>query len=280
VISYTGHLRMMAALQPFFSGAMSKTVNLPESATVGDIQQLLIDSWRSGIKCVAIYRDNCKVSQPLNVGNSTDATGRAPGRSTAATPAEAVAGIVTGTARPTRERLPRTRPSKTFEFRVADCKGFVTVGEYEDGRPGELFLNVSKQGSTLSGIMDAFAISVSHGLQYGVPLEAFVGALVGMRFEPAGMTDDPEVRIANSLVDYLFRRLAIEYLPLDVRESLGVLGTSERVQPTLPGMDDGEVEAPRKPVADAPLCMSCGVAMNRAGSCFVCSECGSTSGCS
>ncbi len=284
VISYSGHLKMMSALQPFFSGAMSKTVNLPEETTVGEIQDLLIDSWRSGIKCVALYRDNCKVSQPLSVGNSTDASRATPSTGApspgAASPADAVAAIAAAAPRPTRERLPRTRPSKTFEFRVADCKGFVTVGEYEDGRPGELFLNVSKQGSTLSGIMDAFAISVSHGLQYGVPLEAFVGALVGMRFEPAGMTDDPEVRIANSLVDYLFRRLAIEYLPLEVRESLGVLGTSERTQPTLPGMEEGEVEPQRKPVTDAPLCMSCGVAMNRAGSCFVCSECGSTSGCS
>jgi ribonucleoside-diphosphate reductase alpha chain len=279
VISYTGHLRMMAALQPFFSGAMSKTVNLPEDTSVEEIETLLIDSWRSGIKCVALYRDNCKVSQPLNVGKS--GAGTAPlATAPAITPEAAVHEVVAAAARPTRERLPRTRPSKTFEFRVADCKGFVTVGEYEDGRPGELFLNVSKQGSTLSGIMDAFAISVSHGLQYGVPLEAFVGALVGMRFEPAGMTDDPEVRIANSLVDYLFRRLAIEYLPHDVRERLGVLGTSERVQPTLPGMDEGEVEQPRRPVTDAPLCMGCGVAMSRAGSCFVCSECGSTSGCS
>jgi ribonucleoside-diphosphate reductase alpha chain len=193
-----------------------------------------------------------------------------------------------------------TRTSKTFEFRVADCKGFVTVGEYEDGRPGELFIRVSKQGSTLAGIMDAFAISVSHGLQYGVPLRAFVGALVGMRFEPAGITDDPEVRIANSLVDYLFRRLALEYLPYDERVELGILGTSERIQPTLPGVEEAGVETHQgadvppdpptrheapvvdvvRPAADAPLCMTCGVQMTRAGSCYVCQECGTTSGCS
>ena len=136
---------------------------------------------------------------------------------------------------PVRQKLPRTRVSKTFEFRVADCKGFVTVGEYDDGRPGEIFVRVSKQGSTLAGIMDAFAISISHGLQYGVPLRSFVEAFTGMRFEPAGMTDDPDIRIANSLMDYLFRRLAIEYLSAEERAELNILTTSERMQPTLPG---------------------------------------------
>ena len=295
VISYGGHLRMMAAIQPFFSGAMSKTVNLPEDTTVDQVEQVLIDAWRTGIKCVALYRDNCKVGQPLSTGRSTAA---------AATPAAAVAQVVEHAPRPVRERLPRTRASRTFEFRVADCKGFVTVGEYVDGRPGELFIRVSKQGSTLAGIMDAFAISVSHGLQYGVPLRAFVEALVGMRFEPAGITDDPEVRIANSLVDYLFRRLALEYLPYDERVELGILGTSERLQPTLPGVEEAGVETHQgadlapdppsvrhdasqgpsvgagRPATDAPLCMTCGIQMTRAGSCFVCQECGTTSGCS
>ena len=301
-ISYGGHLRMMAAIQPFFSGAMSKTVNVPEDTTVDDVEQLLIDAWRSGIKCVALYRDNCKVGQPLTTGKqSADAQGQP----TASTVEQAVVQVVEHVARPVRERLARTRSSKTFEFRVADCKGFVTVGEYADGRPGELFIRVSKQGSTLAGIMDAFAISVSHGLQYGVPLRAFVGALVGMRFEPAGMTDDPEVRIANSLVDYLFRRLALEYIPYEERVDLGILGVSERLQPTLPGVEEaatptvqgadapadpptpaahaaGTPPAPEaiRPAAEAPLCMTCGVAMTRAGSCFVCSECGTTSGCS
>jgi ribonucleoside-diphosphate reductase alpha chain len=286
---------MMSAIQPFFSGAMSKTVNLPEDTTVDEVEQVLIDAWRSGIKCVALYRDNCKVGQPLttgttsSVGEPASVTGR-------------VGAVVEHAARPVRERLPRTRTSRTFEFRVADCKGFVTVGEYEDGRPGELFIRVSKQGSTLAGIMDAFAISVSHGLQYGVPLRAFVDALVGMRFEPAGITDDAEVRIANSLVDYLFRRLALEYLPYDERVEMGILATSERIQPTLPGVEEAAVEtvqgadapsdppsthrpfAPEptavRPSADAPLCMTCGIQMTRAGSCFACQECGSTSGCS
>ena len=296
VISYGGHLRMMAAIQPFFSGAMSKTVNVPEDTTVDQVEQLLIDAWRTGVKCVALYRDNCKVGQPLS-------TGRAGAATAPPTPEVAVAQVVEQAARPVRERLPRTRTSKTFEFRVADCKGFVTVGEYADGRPGELFIRVSKQGSTLAGIMDAFAISVSHGLQYGVPLRAFVDALVGMRFEPAGITDDAEVRIANSLVDYLFRRLALEYLPYEERVEMGILGTSERIQPTLPGVEEAAVETvqggdapsdpptahhamtpvavePSRPSADAPLCMTCGVQMTRAGSCFVCQECGSTSGCS
>jgi ribonucleoside-diphosphate reductase alpha chain len=297
-ISYEGHLRMMAAIQPFFSGAMSKTVNVPEETSVEDIEQLLIDAWRSGIKCVALYRDNCKVAQPLSTAKGATAA--------AGTPAEAANQVVEQVARPVRERLPRSRNSRTFEFRVADCKGFVTVGEYADGRPGELFIRVSKQGSTLAGIMDAFAISVSHGLQYGVPLRAFVAALVGMRFEPAGMTDDPEVRIANSLVDYLFRRLALEYIPYEERVELGILGTSERLQPTLPGVEEAatptvqgtdapadpptppvtptrqpELNAdPIRPAAEAPLCMTCGVQMTRAGSCFVCHECGTTSGCS
>ena len=300
VISYGGHLRMMAAIQPFFSGAMSKTVNVPEHTSVDEIEQLLIDAWRTGIKCVALYRDNCKVAQPLS-------TGTAASNAEPAAVAEVVAELVEHTARPTRERLPRTRSSRTFEFRVADCKGFVTVGEYADGRPGELFIRVSKQGSTMAGIMDAFAISVSHGLQYGVPLRAFVHAFVGMRFEPAGITDDPEVRIANSLIDYLFRRLALEYLPYEERLELGILGTSERLQPTLPGVEEqttptaqgidmaSHPQSPRVPVrleapapeepplglaAEAPLCMQCGIQMTRAGSCYVCGECGTTSGCS
>ncbi len=287
VISHGGHLRMMAAIQPFFSGAMSKTVNLPEATTAEEIEDLLVEAWRSGLKCVALYRDNCKVSQPLNLG-----------RAATESPADQASAVTDASphAQPVRERLPRARSSRTMEFRVADCKGFVTVGEYDDGRPGELFINVSKQGSTLAGIMDAFAISVSHGLQYGVPLESFVGAFVGMRFEPAGMTDDPDVRIANSLIDYLFRRLALDYLPYETREAMGVLGTSERTQPTLPGTDTAGVEnvqghdlpadpptpTPKRNRAqsDAPMCMSCGVAMSRAGSCYVCRECGTTSGCS
>lgn len=240
-ISADGHIAMMAAVQPFLSGGISKTVNLPETATVEDIEDLLIDAWKTGVKAVAVYRDNCKVGQPLSSGSGEDQNEEATEEQSTSTVALAVAGQeleVQTQVVPERKRLPRSRRGRTFEFRVADCKGFVTIGEYEDGRPGEIFVRVSKQGSTLAGIMDAFAISLSHGLQYGVPLSAFVRAFVGMRFEPAGMTDDEEVRIANSLMDYLFRRLAIDYLDYDERAELGIFTTGERLQPTLPGVEE------------------------------------------
>jgi ribonucleoside-diphosphate reductase alpha chain len=312
VIDADGHISMMAACQPFLSGAISKTVNLPETVSVEDVEQLLIRSWRLGLKAVAIYRDNCKVGQPLSATSDDETSNVDPSAGASIKPADieaAVAAAIASAKRvPERERLPRSRSSKTLEFRVADCKGFATIGEYDDGRPGELFVRVSKQGSTLAGIMDAFAIAVSHGLQYGVPLSAYVRAFVGMRFEPAGMTDDPEVRIANSLMDYLFRRLAIEYLSFDERSGLGIYTTEERSQPTLPGVEEAatqsqqglDIEAnPPSAVSEtpaptptptphmaatadpsAPLCMQCGVQMVRAGSCHVCIECGMTSGCS
>ena len=278
-IGAMGHLRMMSAVQPFLSGGISKTVNLAEETTVDELESLLIESWKLGIKAVAVYRDNCKVGQPLSAGKDP----------VAAAPAEPVV------FRGTKEKLPRSRRSRTFEFRVADCKGYATVGEYEDGRPGELFVRVSKQGSTLAGIMDAFAISVSHGLQYGVPLSSYVRGLTGMRFEPAGMTDDPEIRIANSLMDYLFRRLALDYLDPEERAGLGIFSVAERLQPTLPGVEELSVEtvtgqdldpmatppsAASAQDSHAPLCMQCGVRMVRSGSCHACPECGGTSGCS
>lgn len=243
VIHYMGHVRMMGAVQPFLSGAISKTVNLPEQASVADIEDLLVESWKLGLKAVAVYRDNCKVSQPLSVAkkvetaDSPSAVGLPAGTDN---PTQIVEKIVEKVKEksPQRERMPRARRSKTFSFRVAECHGYVTVGEYDDGRPGELFLKVAKQGSTLAGIMDAFAISVSHGLQYGVPLKAFVEMFTSMKFEPNGITDDPDVRMASSLVDYIFRRLALEYLPYEERLSMGVLGTRERLQPTLPGVDE------------------------------------------
>jgi ribonucleoside-diphosphate reductase alpha chain len=320
-IHYLGHVKMMGAVQPFLSGAISKTVNMPEEASVEEIELLLIESWRLGLKAVALYRDNCKVAQPMSAGTD-DSTSTDGDASAAEAVARVVEKIIT---QPVREKLPRSRSSRTFEFRVADCKGFVTVGEYDDGRPGEIFVRVSKQGSTLAGIVDAFAVSLSHGLQYGVPLSAFVEAFVGMRFEPAGMTDDPELRIATSLMDYLFRKLAIMYLDFEERAALGILSTDERTEPTLPGvveqvtetvqgsdlapdppsvpsssvlleqLEIGSGEAPIEPsakdrasahptprgsAADAPFCMTCGVPMRRAGACFVCSDCGTTSGCS
>ncbi len=288
IIEPLGHVKMMSAVQPFLSGAISKTANLPETATVEDVEQLYMEAWKLGVKALAVYRDNAKLGQPLSVDKqSTD--------DAIATAAEA---LLAEAPRPVRERLARSRRSRTFEFRVADCKGFVTVGEYEDGRPGEIFVRVSKQGSTLAGIMDAFAIAISHGLQYGVPLDAYVRAFVGMRFEPAGMTDDPDLRISSSLIDYIFRRMAVEYLSYQDRADLNIFTTHERMQPTLPGVEeaaavtaqgvDVDPDPPSSPrtaaqrvvSSDAPLCMQCGTQMHRAGSCFACASCGNTSGCS
>ena len=284
VIAPGGHVAMMAAVQPWLSGGISKTVNVPEDTSVEEIQKLFVDAWQMGVKALAVYRDNCKLGQPLSVSGSSDAA------------ADKASGGGSMAAAPERRRLPRSRTSRTFEFRVADCKGFATVGEYEDGRPGEIFLRVSKQGSTLAGVMDAFAMAVSHGLQYGVPLRAYVDAFTGMRFEPAGMTDDPDIRIATSLIDYLFRRLAVEYLEPEERFGLGVYTADERIQPTLPGVEEqvpvtvpGHVVAPDPPSpftrqaprdAAAPVCFDCGILMVRAGSCHACPDCGTTSGCS
>ena len=234
-IHYTGHVRMMAAVQPFISGAISKTVNMPEDVSVEDVEQLHIDAWRMGVKAIAIYRDNCKVGQPLSTTKKEAAMTPTAGSSTT----QVVEKIIK---QPVREKLPRNRMSRTFEFRVADCKGFVTVGEYTDGRPGEIFLKVSKQGSTLAGIMDACSISVSYGLQYGVPLRNFVEAFTNTRFQPAGITDDAELRIATSILDYIFRRLAVDYLSYEERAELGILTTGERTQPTLPGVEETVVE--------------------------------------
>ncbi len=312
-IHYLGHVKMMAAVQPFISGAISKTVNMPEEVTVEDVEQLHIDAWEMGVKAIAIYRDNCKVAQPLSMAKKDDDTSDEDGETTSAVVAvEPEPKIIY---KPVRERLSRDRRSRTFEFRVADCKGFVTVGEYDDGRPGEIFLRVSKQGSTLAGIMDALAISLSHGLQYGVPLRTYVETFTGMRFEPLGMTDDPDIRIATSIMDYLFRKLAVAYLSYEERASLGIFTTGERTQQTLPGVDDAVASSPGElpvdppsvesaddllaaidsvsagagppainndPVADpdAPICMQCGITMQRAGSCHACPGCGNTSGCS
>jgi ribonucleoside-diphosphate reductase alpha chain len=316
-IHYEGHIRMMGAVQPFLSGGISKTANMPEDVTVEDVEGLHMLAWQLGLKSVAIYRDNCKLGQPLSSskGRSSDAA------TELAAPAAVEAGVQQVIERvvhhPVRQKMPRTRRGRTFEFRVADCKGFATIGEYDNGQPGEIFLTVSKQGSTMAGVMDAFAKSVSYGLQYGVPLRAFVEAFTNMRFEPAGMTDDPDIRFASSIMDYLFRRLAIEYMTYDERAELGIFSVDERLQPTLPGVeeavtvtnqgsdlapdpksddtgqlsfgavvaaeaiarDDTPAQGMVRP-SDAPMCMQCGVTMMRAGSCYVCQSCGSTSGCS
>jgi ribonucleoside-diphosphate reductase alpha chain len=304
-IHYEGHVRMMGAAQPFLSGAISKTVNMPEDATIDDVESLHMLAWELGVKAVAIYRDNCKVGQPLSTAKKDDDKSTTP-----ATVAQQVVERVA--ARPIRQKLPRSRRGRTFEFRVADCKGFATVGEYDDGRPGEVFLTVSKQGSTLAGIMDAFAKSISYGLQYGVPLRAFVEAFINTRFEPAGMTDDSDIRMASSIVDYLFRRLAVEYLTADERAELGIYTREERLQPTLPGVEESVVETSQgtdliadpktipsvselvaqmqldeayassvQPAQTGAICSGCGSAnMQRAGACYVCGDCGSSSGCS
>ena len=316
-IHYLGHVKMMGAVQPFISGAISKTVNMPEDASIEDVANLHMDAWRLGVKAVAIYRDNCKVGQPLSTARKDGEESSSSVTATDSVAAELYTKIhkleaalelaksegshvLVGAV---RERMPRRRESATFSFRVADCEGYVTVGEYEDGRPGEVFIKVSKQGSTLAGIMDAFSISISLGLQHGVPLATYVRKYVNMKFEPSGMTDDADLRIATSLVDYIFRRLALDYLSPSEREDLGVLSTSERIQPTLPEVAEQatpSVNASVQPTLgdlaerpsneptllnryeqrDAPMCYQCGNTMQRAGSCYVCSTCGATSGCS
>ncbi len=297
-IHYMGHVKMMGAVQPFISGAISKTVNMPEDVTVEDVEQLHIESWKLGLKAVAIYRDNCKVGQPLSMAKK---------EGEAKTPEKAIESvndhiIVKGAV---RREMPKFRNAKTFSFTVAGTKGYVTVGEFEDGTPGEIFMKIAKQGSTLAGIMDALAISVSYGLQYGVPLKSYVHALTSMSFAPSGITDDAEIRTASSVVDYIFKRLALSYLSFDDRLELGLASiedmpeeqTSLLVDTTL--KEEPKPETPKKTVAlevsqpkatmpkvkasadeAAPMCFNCGNQTQKAGSCYVCTACGSTTGCS
>lgn len=233
-IHYLGHVKMMGAVQPFLSGAISKTVNMPEEATVEEVEQLHMDAWQMGIKAIAIYRDNCKVGQPLASGKKEKKEADKPTEAPKAVTEEAPSVTPVATAQPTFTQmagiprdLPRQRRARTYEFRVADCKGFMTVGEFEDGQPGELFIRVAKQGSTLGGLMDSFAISISHGLRHGVPLKTYVKALSHMTYAPGGATDDPEVRTASSLTDYIFRRLAKDYLSFDDQLELGLISAED-----------------------------------------------------
>lgn len=285
-IHYSGHVKMMGAVQPFISGAISKTVNMPEEVTVEEVEQLHLDSWKLGVKAVAIYRDNCKVAQPLS-GKKKEQK-----EQNAAPQVVVKAGAI-------KRELPRSRKGRTYEFHVSDVKGFVTVGEYEDGTPGELFVRVAKQGSTLAGLMDSFAISVSHGLQYGVPLKSYTKTLSSMNFAPSGMTDDPEVKMATSLIDYIFRRLAMDYLSFDDRLELG-LASFDEFEPKdqvslLPEETRLEVDLAKEskqkqasslenrqtvPNDTSPLCASCGNRTQKAGNCFACTVCGTTTGCS
>jgi ribonucleoside-diphosphate reductase alpha chain len=302
-----GHVRMMAACQPFLSGAISKTVNTPETATVDEIADIYFQGWKLGLKALAVYRDACKVGQPLSDGKAKKKEA----------PIEQA--VAAAPARPVRKRLPKSRPSITTSFTVGGAEGYMTSGSYPDDGLGEVFLKLGKQGSTLAGVMDAFSIAISISLQYGVPLETFVSKFTNMKFEPAGLTDDPDVRMSQSIMDYIFRRLALDYLPFESRAGMGIYTAEERQRQLETG---SYVEAPAEdelteaeslkssviadatpssaerpaPVeahtstelleavtgnaVDAPLCFTCGTKMRPAGSCHVCEGCGSTSGCS
>ncbi|HLK77853.1 MAG TPA: vitamin B12-dependent ribonucleotide reductase, partial [Streptosporangiaceae bacterium] len=221
-----GHVRMMAAVQPHLSGAISKTVNMPESATVEDIEKIYFEGWKLGLKALAIYRDNCKVGQPLSV--SKKKTAEAETETPAAQPAPAAQAPQPHDHRPVRRRLPRQRPAMVTRFSVAGAEGYMTASSYPDDGIGEVFLKLGKQGSTLAGVMDAFSMAISVGLQYGIPLDSYVAKFTNMRFEPAGLTDDPDIRIASSVMDYIFRRLALDHLPYEDRAALGILSAAER----------------------------------------------------
>ena len=317
-IAPMGHVRMMAAVQPFISGAISKTVNMPQDASVDDVAEIYLQGWKMGLKALAIYRDNCKVGQPLSASSKNKDAADKNGKPAAPAP-------VAESHVPVRRRLPKKRPSQTVSFTVGGAEGYLTTGSYPDDGLGEVFIKLGKQGSTLAGVMDAFSIAVSVGLQYGIPLESYVAKFTNLRFEPAGMTDDPDVRIATSVMDYLFRRIALDYLPMDARAELGIFSAEERtaqvsgsygsfdseepddlVEELRSSVDATPVVRPavetRKPAADlggrragsstellemvigksadAPLCFTCGTKMRPSGACYVCEGCGSTSGCS
>ncbi|MEO3753967.1 vitamin B12-dependent ribonucleotide reductase [Streptomyces sp. B6B3] len=322
-IAPMGHVRMMAAAQPFLSGAISKTVNMPSTSTVDDVAEIYLQGWKLGVKALAVYVENSKVGQPLSAKKKDEKPAEAEKTEPAAAPERVVE------YRPVRKRLPKGRPGLTTSFSVGGAEGYMTANSYPDDGLGEVFLKMSKQGSTLAGMMDAFSIAVSVGLQYGVPLETYVSKFTNMRFEPAGITDDPDVRMAQSIVDYIFRRLALDFLPFETRSALGIHTAAERQRhletgsyepaddemdveglsqsaprqtdsgrPAAPGAVAPVEEARERPApkeahnstellemqlglnADAPLCFSCGTKMRRAGSCYVCEGCGSTSGCS
>ncbi len=290
------------------------TVNLPETATIADVEKVYFEGWKLGLKALAIYRDNCKVGQPLSVSKRA--------------PAQAEQAAAPHEVRPVRRRLPRQRSATVTRFAVSGAEGYMTASSYADDGVGEVFLKLGKQGSTLAGVMDAFSIAISVGLQYGIPLESYVAKFTNMRFEPAGITDDPDIRIASSVMDYIFRRLALDHLPYDQRAEIGILSASERsaqlagedpaaaadqpdpvemaqsvpvekasqrrqqpedqnpdrdpaADPPAPPHSSMElIESHQRRSADAPLCLTCGTKMRPAGSCYVCEGCGSTSGCS
>ena len=298
-IAWRGHLKMMAAAQPFLSGAISKTINMPEESTVEDIMQAYIESWKTGLKAVAIYRDNSKRSQPLNAAGKKEITAE-----------KAVAAAVAASAAPAtikedapeapaqkqlpgfaqRRKLPNERKSITHKFAIGGHEGYLTVGMYDDGTPGEIFIKMAKEGSTLSGIMDAFALSVSIALQYGVPLRALIDKFVNSRFEPSGYTGNPEIRYAKSIVDYIGRWVGSKFVSRDYTDS-DVQDTDQDEAPAKPPVaempvrgyasaDSSSAPRPRTAIDDAPSCSECGMLMTPNGSCYKCANCGSTSGCS
>jgi len=284
-IHYMGHIKMMSAVQPFLSGAISKTVNMPADSTPDDITDAYVESWRLGLKAVAVYRDGCKRSQPLS-------TSKDEGKTAGAAPAP--------DARPARRKLPDERRAITHKFSIAGHEGYITVGMYDDGKPGEIFLVMAKEGSTISGLMDAFATSISMALQYGVPLKVLVDKFTHMRFEPSGFTKNPEIPMAKSIMDYIFRWLGSKFLAEDEKAQIGLI---HREEDTLDPKDKPDTpeptrtpalrlvpssSTPQQPSAtftfqvqdDAPSCHDCGAIMVRSGSCYKCLNCGATSGCS
>jgi ribonucleoside-diphosphate reductase alpha chain len=281
-IHYMGHVKMMGAVQPFISGAISKTVNLPEEITVDEISQLLIESWQLGVKAIAIYRDNCKVAQPLSKKDDAGATTLAP--------VSAVPGTL-----PQRRRLPDDRIEVGRKFKVGEYEGYIHVGLFEDGTPGDIFVDIAKEGTTLAGLMNSFMISVSLGLQYGVPLEVYVSKFSHMRFEPSGMTNDADIRVAKSIVDYIFRWMGKKFLSADQQEEAGILTPEVKARLAAAYADAGEgavaAAAALDPVPpgqtalfnqweDAVECARCGGRMVRTGSCYTCRDCGTNTGCS
>jgi ribonucleoside-diphosphate reductase alpha chain len=282
-VHYGGHVKMMGAIQPFISGAISKTVNMPEQVTVDDVAQVYLDAWRLGVKAIAIYRDNCKVAQPLS------------GKGEKAQPALGPAGGMGVVAAPKRRRLPDDRTEVGRKFRVGEYEGYIHVGVYDDGTPGDIFVDIAKEGTTLAGLMNSFMIAVSLGLQYGVPLEVYVSKFAHMRFEPSGLTNDPDIRAAKSIVDYVFRWMGKKFLTVDQQEEIGILSPEVRARlsaayaagaPEAPSLDPPGYEHPTPGQTalfnaheDAIECSRCGGRMVRAGTCYTCRDCGTSTGC-
>jgi ribonucleoside-diphosphate reductase alpha chain len=277
-IHYSGHVKMMGAVQPFISGAISKTVNVPEETTVDEVMRIYIDAWKLGVKAIALYRDNCKVAQPLS-GKSDKAAG------------PTILGVVAP--HPQRRRLPDDRVEVGRKFKVGDYEGYIHVGLFEDGTPGDIFVDIAKEGTTLAGLMNSFMISVSLGIQYGVPLEVYVSKFSHMRFEPSGLTNDADIRVAKSIVDYIFRWMGKKFLTADQQEEAGILSPEVRARIAERYANGDTTAEPYEPEPapkgqtalfntweDAVECAKCGGRMVRTGSCYTCRDCGTNTGCS